>query len=279
MKGLLRMMMVVCLCGVALTDAASAQAAKGKKGACLITGKANAGVWKDKVAALKPFWHYSWGGELPGKEPVGVEFVPMIWGCGAVDEKFSAYLKRVERGAKEAKSRCLLGFNEPDGEKQANMPVERALQAWPKLMDTGLRLGSPATVHPDNEWMKSFMKQAAEKKYRVDFVCMHWYGGPNAAGLIKKLEQVHQLYGKPIWITEFAVADWNAKTRAANKHSPETVLRFMKEVLPQLDKLDYVERYAWFSASEDSAPLGPSALFRADGTLTELGKAYAAYGR
>lgn len=274
MKRALRLLGILGLGLAMLSGWSSAEAPASKKGVCLTTKGAAAAVWKEKVAALKPSWHYYWGWELPEKEPLGVEFVPMIWGCRSVDEALDEKLAALTRASRP---RHLLGFNEPDAKEQANMPVALALQAWPKLMKTGLRMGSPATVHPDNEWMKGFMKQAAEKKYRVDFVCVHWYGGPNAASLIKKLEQVHQLYGKPIWITEFAVADWNAKTRAANKHSPETILRFMKEVLPQLDKLDCVERYAWFSAAEDSAPLGPSALFHADGSLTELGKAYAAH--
>ena len=45
-------------------------------------------------------------------------------------------------------------------------------------MKTGLRLGSPVCVHPDNAWMKAFMQGVAERKLRVDFICMHSYGGP-----------------------------------------------------------------------------------------------------
>jgi hypothetical protein len=88
------------------------------------------------------------------------------------------------------------------------------------------------------------------------------------------LEQVHQLYGKPIWITEFAVGDWTAESVTENRFSPDQVLRFMEQVLPRLDRLDFVERYAWYSAKPDDKALGTSALFDAEGKLTRLGECY-----
>lgn len=57
--------------------------------------------------------------------------------------------------------------------------------------------------------------------------------------------------------------------------SVEQELAFMKEILPALDRLEFVERYAWFPADETSAPLSPSALFHEDGSLTTLGRYYA----
>ena len=160
---------------------------------------------------------------------------------------------------------------------QANMSVLRALEAWPYLMQTCLRLGSPAAVHAHKEWMQEFMKQAEAKNYRVDFVCVHWYGSPNVRSLVNRLREVHKMYGKPIWITEFAVADWKAESREQNRYSPEVVLSFMRELLPKLDDLDFVERYAWFSASEGDKALGTSALFREDASLTTLGQFYASH--
>ena len=35
----------------------------------------------------------------------------------------------------------------------------------------------------------------------------------------------------------------------------------MQELLPQLDAMDIVERYAWFPAGQDNSALGTSALF------------------
>lgn len=80
----------------------------------------------------------------------------------------------------------LLGLNEPDVKKQGNMSIEETLDAWPVLMDTGMRLGSPGCVHPDKEWMIEFMAGAGKRNLRVDFICVHSYGSPSAEGLVKR---------------------------------------------------------------------------------------------
>jgi len=85
---------------------------------------------------------------------------------------------------------------------------------------------------------------------------------------------VHELYKTPIWITEFAVADWKAKSVVENQYKPYEVLKFMEQVLPQLKKLDFVERYAWFPSNVTSNALCNSSLYGADDKLTRLGECY-----
>jgi len=216
-------------------------------------------------------WHYSWGLKLQEDYPRNIRFVPMTWGKWDL-EKAITYINELK---KMDKVESLLGFNEPDGKKQSNISVEEALDLWPKLMKANVRLGAPCCVHPDNEWTKTFMEQAKQKELRIDFVPIHDYGGPSPQGLVNKCKRIYEMYGKPIWITEFAVGDWQAKDVAENKHSPERILEFMKEVLPELDKLGCVERYAWFPANKDNKNLGTSALFNDDNSLTELGNFYA----
>jgi hypothetical protein len=143
-------------------------------------------------------------------------------------------------------------------------------------MKTGLRLGSPGCVHPDREWMKAFMAGVAERQLRVDFVTVHSYGGLSADALMNRLEAVHNLFNRPVWITEFGVGDWQAKTRAENRYRPDQVVKFLEQLLPRLDRADFVERYAWFPAAPDHRALGPSALFNDDGSLTPVGEAYRA---
>jgi hypothetical protein len=226
--------------------------------------------WAKRLSDLNCKWFYSWNHQIPEGLPQGTEFIPMIYRYGGNAQ----VIADAATAAKKAGITELLGFNEPDKEKQGNMTLEETLDAWPLLMETGMRLGSPGCTHPDTEWMINFMAKVKERGLRVDFVCVHSYGGPNPESLIKRLEKVHQMFGLPIWITEFAVGDWNAKTVEENRHSPETVLRFMEGVLPMLDKLDFLERYAWFPAKTTSIPLGSSALFNAEGGLTRLGECY-----
>jgi hypothetical protein len=225
--------------------------------------------WREKIERCGARWFYNWKTTPPENIPAGVEFFPMVW--SKVREASFAQLRAELRNNK---FNTLLGYNEPDQKKQGNLTVEEALAQWPKLMELGVRLGSPAGVHPDRDWMKAFMKGVNERKLRVDFVTVHSYGGPNANALMQRLATVHEMFGRPLWITEFAVGDWNAKSRAENKFHPEQVVEFVRNVLPQLDACEFVERYAWFPAKLDSAPLGPCALFNKDGTLTPVGEAY-----
>ena len=223
-----------------------------------------------KLEELRCKWFYTWTAQMPDGIPKGIEYTPMIWEYKGNPEAVA----NTGRIAKKAGTNELLGFNEPDGSKQANMSVESALDAWPVLQETGLRLGSPACVHPDNEWMRAFMEGAKKRGFKVDFICVHSYGAPTADAFIKRLHAVHELYKKPIWITEFAVADWKAKSVAENQFKPDEILKFMEEVLPQLEKLDFVERYAWFPSSVDNKALCHSALYGADDQLTRLGECY-----
>ena len=248
--------------------AQAATASKRKKGVGVVA-KAD-GKWLPVIEKLKARWFYSWGSNKPENVPGNVDFIPMVWGYWGD----RAGIAKAGAAAKAAGIRELLGFNEPDQHDQSNLTVEKALAAWPELMKTGLRLGSPGCVHPDREWMKAFMEGVEKQKLRVDFVCVHSYGGTDANAFMKRLESVHKLYQKPLWITEFACGDWEAKSVAQNRHRPEQVLKFMKEVLPKLEKCPFVERYAWFPAGANSAALGTSALFDPAGELTPLGKFY-----
>ena len=138
-----------------------------------------------KLNKLNCKWYYTWGSKIPEGAPAGIDFKPMIWGYWGDKNGLANTAKK----AKEAGIKELLGFNEPDRKNQANMSVEKALKIWPLLMETGMRLGSPAGVHPDNDWMKAFMAGAKKQKLRVDFITVHSYGGPNANELEKRLRK------------------------------------------------------------------------------------------
>lgn len=253
---------------VASTATAAPSGGSRKKGVGVVAK--DDGKWRQVVEKLSCRWFYSWGSAKPKGVSAKVDFIPMIWGYWGN----SAGIARDGAAAKAAGIRELLGFNEPDEKSQSNLSVEEALAVWPELMQTGLRLGAPGCVHPDREWMKAFMAGAKQRNLRVDFVPMHSYGGTDVEAFMKRLEQVRKLYDRPLWITEFAVGDWAAKSVAQNRHKPEMVLKFMEKLLPRLEKCQFVERYAWFPAGPNSAALGTSALFTKDGELTPLGRVY-----
>jgi hypothetical protein len=239
-----------------------------KKGVAY-TNKSKA--WSHKTSELGAHWMYSWGNTLREEIPENVEYVPMFWGKGSVSDE---NLDRIKGLIADGKVKYVLGFNEPDGALQANMSVPEAIALWPKLEALGVPLGSPATVSPNNEWMVEFMQKADALGLRVDFIAVHSYGGPNVLNFIDNLKKIHETYNRPIWITEFAVADWSAATPQANKYSEAQVVEFMQDALGALNDIEWVHRYAWFDGRQ--APLYTSSLFDEDSHLTTVGQVYAA---
>jgi hypothetical protein len=231
------------------------------------------------MADVQVAWYYTWRTDHQWEPaPASVQFVPMIW-----DETHATDFEldlAVRTGAG-----ILLGYNEPDHPQQAAMSVEEALDLWPRLQQTGLRLGSPATANnpaANGSWLERFMDGAAQRGYRVDFVCAHWYGsGTDAAvetaSLRGFLQAIHDKYRRQVWLTEFALIAW---TRPTTFPTPEQEGAFVREALPMLESLPFVERYAWFSlppwTSEGVA--STTNLYREDGAPTPAGSAYRSLG-
>lgn len=253
---------------------AQEEVANSKKGLCLTTTRTD---WSHRVSEVKVYWHYSWGNILSEYEPDSVDFVPMIWGSGRIDDATINELKVLKA---EGKIKYLLGFNEPNKTDQSNITVEEAVAFWPQLMEVGVPLGSPAVAGTtvDNPWLKQFMTQVKQNNLRVDFITVHQYSIDNVPNFIQSLKDLYNKYKLPLWITEFAVADWSATTAQENKYSQEFVLNFMKNLLPELEKLDFVHRYSWFGPPGwDKPALVTSALWDVDGHLTPLGEFYASF--
>ena len=253
-----------------------------KKGFDMVATRWPGPDWKASLTSLNPSWFYTWGTSIledgdVSQKPDGVEFAPMKWGPWGDFDAMAVHLTNLkEIGV----ANYVMGFNEPDSSSQADMTVEEAIGYWQYLMQPGTPLVSPGCVHADSQWMKNFMAQAQALNYPVDYVAVHWYGGASADSLLNHLQSIYNLYGLPIWVSEFGVADWSASwPNTPNRYSPEQIYTVMAEMLWRLEKKNYIKRYAWFSAAPDLyTPLGTSSLFEDDWTtLTPLGKMYAAF--
>ena len=204
--------------------------------------------------ALGGKWYYNWwhGGE----SAPGVEYVPMVKTHRQVN---AAVLNEIK--AKGAKT--LLCLNEPERKDQGDTTVEKALELWPVLMATGLRLGSPA---PSSDaggmaWLSKFMEGVKRNKLRVDFIALHWYRSSSAEELKLWLDEIAKEHRRPLWLTEF-----NSMYSGGDRN------KFARDAWKVLDRHSKVERYAYFNA-----PIGqPGSLFQNKDyrTLTELGEDY-----
>jgi hypothetical protein len=247
-----------------------------KKGVCFSN---RARRWSHKANELGAHWMYSWGTKMSENIPENVEFTPMFWGKNSVND---ANLIHVKQLIADGKINTVLGFNEPNQREQANMTVAEAVAFWPKLEALGVPLGAPSPVGTLTQpWLAEFMQAVKDNNLRVDYITVHHYSGPSVPALINKLEKLFELYGLPIWITEFAVADWGVATKEDNRYSVEQVAAFMRGILPELDKLEFLHRYSWFDGSSANGPakaaLYTSALYDEDDKITALGRVYANY--
>lgn len=193
----------------------------------------------------------------------------MIWGTGNIDADLRL---AVQSGAHD-----LLAFNEPDSQSEGNVTVEQAIALWPKLEATGLRLGSPATT-TNNRWLDQFMTQSKARNLRVDFLCLHWYGDITAPDPVDDLRKYLQTYWDryhlPIWLTEYSGANFSFHRRPATVADNAA---FAAASAAMLEKLPFVERYAWFGTewTPDSKEYPTSGLYdNAMHSLTPVGKAW-----
>lgn len=223
------------------------------------------------VNSLQSSWFYNWG--LGASSTATQNYVPMTWG------KNSASLAQANIFIEKANFDHILAFNEPDNPSQSNIAsIDTAVNRYKSLLNTGLRLGSPATEQDnalESKWLNQFVNAANTQKIRVDFVALHWYDWGNqtaksatdsltAVGVLNRFKnyvnKVRILYpDKQLWLTEY---------NANPGRSQEVQILFMKMSSEWLNTQPYVERYAYF------IPLAtPPAT--ADFKLTIIGQAWA----
>jgi Glycosyl hydrolase catalytic core len=224
-----------------------------------------------QIRSLNPSWYYSWGSAYT--VTTSPAFIPMVWSANALLQKDA--LGDVYRQLPATRTRHLLAFNEPDHAGQSNMSVDEAIRLWPHLQSTGLRLGSPATVGVTSPWLEQFMARARQANLRVDFMTMHSYASPNPESFLAKVWYLHLRYGRPVWVTEFAVADWSATPARPSRYTTREVGDFMQAAVAGMRVMPFVERFAWKSREPTDPAMGPSALYKTNGQLTSIGRLYA----
>lgn len=232
-------------------------------------GFADTGASYTYLQAVNAGWYHRWGpSKSSGASGFDCSFVPMFWGGYQVTQS------NIDMIIGYGDIEWVLGFNEPERSTQANMTVSAAIAAWQTLEDgfagTGIKLISPSVSDDSTgqSWLSSFMSQANSLGLQVDAVSFHWYGisNPNdpvgaANSFLGRVDSYHNSYGRPVWITEFALHDWSGnytdeEMRAANA-------TFLRTAIPGLESRSYVAGYAfypWFGDSKlvEGDPLTPT---------------------
>ena len=217
---------------------------------------------KSPIISLKGGWFYNWGPSTT-ESVVDVEFVPMKWTAwNDIDAQWQTIVNNNT-------SNHLLGFNEPDGATQANMSLDLMLKRWPKMLESGMRLGSPAPAG-NTQLLYDFIAKCDELNYRVDFVAIHDYGEGTALAFYNKCKAVHDKTGRPVWITEF---NWGG-TWTPSRPSYTDIAARIKEIIEKYDTEGIIERYAIFNFDETDQNRAVFYNPVADLVITPLGQVY-----
>jgi hypothetical protein len=251
--------------------------------------------FNQQMQSLKLGWYYTWG--LIGSPGLNLKFTPMVW--GAPD---AAKLSQIPAGSTE-----ILAFNEPDGNNQgaqSNMSIAQVVQLWPQLKAKGLRVGSIAAYTsplatsytmppgppaagrlppaqpsiPTTSYFDALWTALSQANMTPDFIALHWYAPPDAAGFLQWIDNIYAKYKKPIWVTEMCPADWQAGNPgqpAFERYTVAQIQAFMDTVVAGMNSRTYVERFCWKTRPTTDINMGNGALIALDGTLTPLGQHYA----
>ena len=194
------------------------------------------------------------------------EFIPMI--------KNRDYLNKAIT-YNVFKPAILLSINEPDIPNGPNaMTFDEALSVHKGIEDNiqPVLLSSPAiTKMYGVPWLKQFIAGNGIYVPRVDFIAIHWYD-LDPYKFLQYVDDVYKTFNKPIWVTEFSLADWKLNNPQLTEEN--NVKRFMDITMTGLENRPFVQRYAWFSSTTNSAISKCSLWDINTKDLTTLGKYY-----
>ncbi|KDQ55080.1 glycoside hydrolase family 128 protein [Jaapia argillacea MUCL 33604] len=218
----------------------------------------------------KVSWYYTWNPAAINEDDEA-ESVPMLWGATQVNQWTSS----VNSTISSKKVTAVLGMNEPNEVSQSNLTAQQGAVMWKTyiepLKSRGVRLGTPATTSAPSgiQWVKDWLV-ACDGGCTVDFVALHWYD-VNATNFIEYIQEFHNTFQKPIWVTEWDCQNNNTPQQC----SLQDIMSFMNITQSFMDNTDWVERYAWFGAMENLQGVNPSnALMDSSGKITALGRQY-----
>jgi len=235
-------------------------------------------IWVENGSDLT--WYYNYGAtpstEYSNRSQSEFEFVPMLWGAptSTSDSTFLRGVQNMISGG--TKISHVMTFNEPDGASStggSNVDPSIAATTWIReiepLRKLGVKTGAPAVTGSSGgfTWLSDFFSACASQgtNCTADFIPVHWYG--NFEGLASHLGQVAGTYpNTSIWVTEYALNDADLSDTQG----------FFNTSAEYFDRLDYVERYAYFGSFRSSVSnVGPNAaMLDQKGHLTDIGSWY-----
>ena len=217
-----------------------------KRGICLSHKYDNDNAFIEPFKSGNIKWFYNYGLDIMGNldsKFEDIEFVPKIWGAGHILDSYS----------NNTKSKAIMSFNEPFQKNQANMTISQIKSRWDEVinMAKGMRLGLVSLTGGVNKYKSQINELKSAIPFdTIDFIELHHYSC-NSNELNTTINEIYKQTKKPIWITEFACADYSNNNNPYK--NPTAQLNYMKSVLPMLEANPYVEKYSWFTTEPAKA--------------------------
>lgn len=248
-------------------------------------------IHQDFFNRLSGNWSYSWNRQTSDTFPylpADFGFNPMVWGGDSAWDHAGSDRIPVERIHRDLQSNgkavALLGYNEPDSSQQGAVDATVAVKRWPRFEAFNVPLVAPAAANPYSQWFIDFVAGVDAEGHRRDYTAVHMYHSPNADFYINRLTQIHNDYGRPVWVTEFGNTRWSGTARWTDGDS----YNFLAEFMWRAESLPWLKRYSIFGYIEEGPdappPVSPdppeaprSNIIRYDGSLTPLGELYAGW--
>ncbi|MBQ3237636.1 MAG: hypothetical protein IJA98_01015 [Bacteroidaceae bacterium] len=216
-----------------------------------------------ETESIRANWFYTWSADR--NNTTDLEYVPIkqhLWWPGW------AQINALENCTH------VLGYNEPEHSEQhgsAQCSCGGAISEWSafthhtEFFESGMRIGSPSPT--DAGWLKNYVQYCHNYAYRCDFVVTHSYWKEDIATWKKRLEDIHNATGRPIWITEMENgASWDKPSET----NVNDAAKKYQQIFDLLESLDYVERYVpynndlWYNRMiyEDGWPTPAGFIYR-----------------
>lgn len=154
--------------------------------------------------------------------------------------------------------------------------VDAAITKWASLQALKVPMGSPCVdlTKTEHKWFEAFMNKIEELGYRVDYLCVKYYGAANLDAFTTAIENLKNTYDYPIIVTGLAVINDNSTEESQTVCTEEQVFEFMKQTVNWMEVQPYINGYVWTSFNTDDTQGGCSSLLNADGQLNSLGNYY-----
>lgn len=220
-------------------------------------------------SALKTSWFYAWDAGNYTRDDR--EYV--------VHRHHPGWPAWSEINHKEVNVTHLLGYNEPDNTSDSRehyVDPADVIAAWPEMLNSGLRVGSPANTSINNH-LYTLINGIKAHGQRMDYAVVHCYwGGGSPSWVMSQLKALHDNTGLPIWITELNYgANWTTESFWENRDNPtandlERQRQWVAEMVRLMEESDFIERYAIYNWVQNCRKVYDETT----GQLTPAGVAY-----